>query len=95
MPNVLMVFFRGLNLFIQVLFYALIIQAFLSWVMPPFHPIRKFLMRITDPLCRPFRRLTDKLIEKGLPLDLSPLFACIALQLISRLLVYVQWWIMY
>jgi YggT family protein len=71
----------ALNIFI----FAIIIQAILSWINPdPYNPVSVVLFSITRPVLEPVRRL----IKPIGGLDLSPLFALIALMFIERLVVY-------
>ena len=71
----------ALNIFI----FAIIIQAILSWINPdPYNPVTGVLFSITRPVLEPVRRL----IKPIGGLDLSPLFALIALMFLQRLVVY-------
>ncbi|MGB5279357.1 MAG: YggT family protein [Gammaproteobacteria bacterium] len=71
----------ALNIFI----FAIIIQAILSWINPdPYNPVIGVLFSITSPVLQPARRL----IKPIGGLDLSPLFALIALMFIKQLVVY-------
>ncbi len=73
-----------ITLFINVWFFAVLIQAVLSWVAPAGpNPVIEILGRITDPLLRPVRR-TIPLIGG---IDLSPLVVLIGLQLLKMLLI--------
>jgi len=72
------------NLTFNVFFYAIILQAILSWINPdPYNPIYALLTDLTEPVLRPFRRLLPTLGG----LDLSPLLALIALQVLKMLIV--------
>jgi YggT family protein len=58
---------------LQGLWWIVIISALISWVNPdPRNPIVRFLWGITEPLCRPFRRLVPPSRMGGI--DISPLF---------------------
>ena len=82
----------ALGAILDVVLYALnalqwivIIAALISWVNPdPRNPIVRFLYAVTDPLCRPFRRLLPPSRTGGI--DLSPLFVILAIILLSRFL---------
>ncbi|NLI59959.1 MAG: YggT family protein [Clostridiales bacterium] len=86
-PNLI---FRQLILsviwFIRILSWGIVINSLLSWVLEPMHPVRMFLRRFIEPIVAPFRALTSRLNTSGLPIDFSPLFAYIALSIISSLL---------
>lgn len=72
--------------FINILSWAIIINALLSWVLDPMHPIRVFLGRFIEPIVAPFRNLSRRLNTTGIPIDFSPLFAYLALSIIASLL---------
>ncbi|HUO44014.1 MAG TPA: YggT family protein [Burkholderiales bacterium] len=59
---------------------ALVVQAVLSWI-NPYSPLAPLLDGVTRPLLRPFRRLIPLVAN----VDLSPLFALIACQLLLML----------
>jgi YggT family protein len=64
-------------------FYAIVLYALLSLIAPGgYSPMQSVLATICEPVLRPFRRL----IPSVAGLDLSPLWACIAIQAILILL---------
>ncbi|MGI9344825.1 MAG: YggT family protein [Gammaproteobacteria bacterium] len=66
----------------NLLTYALILVVIMSWIAPDArHPAAQLVHQLTAPILSPFRRLTS-----GLPLDISPIFALIAISLIKQLL---------
>ena len=72
------------SLFLSVLFYAMIISVILSWVAPGSHnPGAELVQQITEPVLAPFRRIIPNLGG----LDISPIFAFIALQLLQSWLI--------
>jgi len=74
-----------LGLLIRVFFWAILIQAILSWVNPdPRHPAVSLLWQLTEPVLRPARGLIPPISG----LDLSPLVMLIGLQLLIMLLVH-------
>ncbi len=79
----------GVTQFLNLLMWLLIIDALLSWILSPFNKVRQILQRITTPLRAPFVPLSMKLVRSGLPLDLSGLFAMIALQILIRLIYFI------
>ncbi|KXU38026.1 hypothetical protein AXE65_00465 [Ventosimonas gracilis] len=69
------------SLFLKVFFYALIISVIISWVAPASrNPAAQLVGQICWPLLAPFRRLLPNLGG----LDISPIFAFIAINLIDR-----------
>jgi YggT family protein len=68
---------------LQTYFYAIVLYALLSLIAPGgYSPMQSVLATICEPVLRPFRRL----IPSVAGLDLSPLWACIAIQAILLLL---------
>lgn len=66
----------------DLLSFAVIIDSVLSFVLPPFHPIRSFFDRIVQPLLNPFRRIIPPLGG----LDLSPIALLLLIQLVETLI---------
>ena len=72
------------SLFLNILFYAMIISVILSWVAPGSHnPGAELVAQITEPVLAPFRRIIPNLGG----LDISPIFAFIAIQLLQSWLI--------
>jgi YggT family protein len=65
--------------------YIIIVRALISWVNPdPYNPIVQFLMRSTEPVLRPVRRL----IPMGrIGIDFSPLIVLFAIIFLRQALV--------
>ena len=71
-------------LFLNILFYAMIISVILSWVAPGSHnPGAELVAQITEPVLAPFRRIIPNLGG----LDISPIFAFIVIQLLQSWLI--------
>lgn len=85
-PPVLWIRFTALLLatsFIKFFMGAIIIYAILGWVIPPgYNPVMALLDTICEPLLRPFRRIIPPIGA----IDLSPLWATLALGVLLRLL---------
>ncbi len=72
------------SLFLKVFFFVLIISVILSWVAPgSYNPGAQLVNQICEPLLMPFRKLLPNLGG----LDLSPIFAFLALKLIDMLVI--------
>ena len=72
------------SLFFKVFFFALIVSVILSWVVPGSHnPGAQLVNQLCEPLLAPFRKLLPNLGG----LDLSPIFAFIALNLVDRFVI--------
>jgi YggT family protein len=65
------------------LLWTIVIRALLSFVSPdPYNPFVQMLLRISEPILKPFRKLLPPIGG----LDLSPLFAILVLQLVRILI---------
>ena len=72
------------SLFFKVFFFALIVSVILSWVAPGSHnPGAQLVNQLCEPLLAPFRKLLPNLGG----LDISPIFAFIALNLLDRFVI--------
>ncbi|MGQ7960570.1 YggT family protein [Pseudomonas sp. SP16.1] len=72
------------SLFLKVFFFALIVSVILSWVAPgSYNPGAQLVNQICEPLLTPFRKLLPNLGG----LDISPIFAFIAINLIDRFVI--------
>jgi YggT family protein len=72
-----------LMMLINVFLVAIIVQVVMSWISPgTYSPVNAVLYSLTNPILQPFRRIIPPLSG----IDLSPLFALIALQ-VARMLI--------
>src|SRR6202167_1934526 len=72
-----------INALLFIMYWLILIRALLSWVNPdPFNPIVQFLMRITEPVLEPVRRLLPPL-----PLDISPIIVFFIILFLQKFLV--------
>ncbi|MDL5598592.1 YggT family protein [Bacillus subtilis] len=72
------------SLFLKVFFFAMIISVILSWVSPgSYNPGAQLVNQLCEPLLAPFRKLLPNLGG----LDISPIFAFIALNLLDRFVI--------
>ncbi len=72
------------SLFLKIFFFALIISVILSWVAPgSYNPGAQLVNQICEPVLAPFRKLLPNLGG----LDISPIFAFIAINLLDMLVV--------
>ena len=85
-PPVLWIRYTALLLiasFIKFYMGAILIYALLGWVIPPgYNPVMSLLATICEPVLRPFRRIIPPIGA----IDLSPLWATLALGVLLRLL---------
>ena len=72
------------SLLLKVLYFAMIVSVILSWVAPgSYNPGAQLVNQICEPLLAPFR----KLIPNMGGLDISPIFAFMALHLLDRFVI--------
>jgi YggT family protein len=72
-----------IGLFLNVLLFSILVQVIISWVNPgSYNPAVSLLYSLTEPVLRPCRRLIPPMSG----IDLSPMVALIAIQLIKMLL---------
>ncbi|KHL69259.1 hypothetical protein SF06_19910 [Pseudomonas flexibilis] len=72
------------SLFLKIFFFSLIVSAILSWVAPrTYNPTAQLVQQICEPVLAPIRRFMPNL---GV-VDISPIFALIALHLLDRYVV--------
>ena len=80
-----MLIYKFLDVTFQALYLALLIRVLLSWIPHNTdHPIILFIYQLTDPLLRPFQNIVP---SWRLGIDLSPLFAFLALGFIRKILI--------
>lgn len=84
--------FRGIQYFLQIISYVLLAYCILSWLLPPYHKIMRFLGRLVDPLLTPVRRVFFRLFPHA-ALDLSPLVIFLLLNLLSQLIWQLYRWL--
>ena len=83
--NFLAAFAQVLDVVITLMYWLILIRALLSWVNPdPYNAIVILLNRVTEPVLAPFKRLIP---THSIGVDLSPLFAILALMFIDEFLV--------
>ena len=71
------------SILLTIMYWLILIRALLSWVNPdPFNPIVQFLMRVTEPILEPVRRLLPPL-----PLDISPIIVFFIIIFLQKFLV--------
>ena len=66
----------------SVLTAVVFIWAVLSWIAPPYNPVREMLDRIVEPLLAPIRRI----VPMTGPLDFSPMILMVLIILAARIL---------
>jgi YggT family protein len=74
-----------INLAVGLLSAVLILDALASFVVDPWHPVRRFLDRLANPFVEPFRRVLPPMGG----LDFSIFAALIVIQIVGQLLIQV------
>ena len=80
MIELLALFIRSIS---QLLVLLVVVSVILSYFMDPYHPVRRGIDSVVEPMLAPIRRVVPLI---GV-LDLSPLILIILLQVVSNLLV--------
>jgi len=71
------------SILLTIMYWLILIRALISWVNPdPFNPIVQFLVRVTEPVLEPIRRLLPQL-----PIDISPIIAFFIIVFLQKFLV--------
>lgn len=71
-----------IDLLTNLLTILVVIWTIVSWILPPYHPLREALDRVVEPMLAPIRRIMP---ATG-PIDFSPMVLIILLILVSRIL---------
>lgn len=80
MIEILALFIRSIS---QLLVLLVVVSVILSYFMDPYHPIRRSIDSVVEPMLAPIRRVVPLI---GV-LDLSPLILIILIQVLSSLII--------
>lgn len=76
-------FSRAGDIFFQLIYYLILIRVIFSWIRPnPMNRIVNIINNLTEPILEPFRKVSNR-FNMG-TIDLSPLIAILAIQLIIQ-----------
>jgi len=78
-----MVLVRFIDMLVQLITLAVIVQVILSYFVSPYHPVRQGFDRVIEPMLRPIRRFVPPVAG----LDFSPMILLIFIQLSGKILV--------
>jgi YggT family protein len=85
MGNIILGLARVLDTVLDIYFWIIVIRALISWVNPdPYNPIVQFLVKMTEPVLKPLRKLVPMW---KLGIDLSPLIAILIISFLQFALV--------
>ncbi len=74
------VLYNTVDIFFNLLSLAILARVFLSWFgMSYYHPVSRFIFRITEPILAPLRRVIPPI---GM-VDITPAVAIVALQIVK------------
>lgn len=93
MQAILYVIFEVLSWLLSILYGALMLRAILSWFISPYNRFYQILIRVTEPIIKPFRPLAMRISNGKLPIDIAPLFAFFAVLIVQRLLSFASYFI--
>jgi YggT family protein len=72
-----------IGLLANLLIILIFIWVIVSWILPPYHPLREALDRLVEPMLAPIRRV----VPLAGMIDLSPMILMILIELASRILI--------
>ena len=89
--------FQGINKFFDLINILMLLYIGLSWIRanPTIFQIHAVLGRLVEPMFAPFRPIGMYLMQRGFPLDISPLFAFMAVGLARSLVFQIISWFMF
>ncbi len=67
----------------NVLIILIFIWVIVSWILPPYHPLREALDRIVEPMLAPIRRV----VPMAGMIDFSPMILMILIEVLGRVLI--------
>jgi YggT family protein len=74
-----------IQLAVQLISLIIILHVLMSWFqLEPWHPVRRFLDQLAEPILRPFRNAIPPV---GM-FDLSPMVALIVIQIVGQVLIF-------
>jgi len=79
-------FYNTLDLFFNLWCLAILARVFFSWFgISPYHPVARFIFRVTEPILAPLRRVIPPI---GM-VDITPAVAIVALQIVKGVILKV------
>ncbi len=83
MDIILRAFIQLVDLFLTIYVWIIIARAIISWVNPyPYHPVVRFLYRVTEPVLAPLRRIIPPIAG----IDITPAIVIFIIFVIQNLL---------
>ncbi len=72
-----------IGLLANLLTILVFISVILSWIMPPYHPLREAIDRLVEPMLTPIRRV----VPMAGMFDFSPLILIILIEVLARFMI--------
>ena len=89
------IIFNALSQLLRLVSLAILVEVIMSWVYPR-GKVYYWIGRFIEPVMAPFRRLSMWIMQRsGMPIDFSPWFAMIAINLVSQLIWRVYFGVLY
>lgn len=86
LSNLLMTIAHILEFILSIFYWLILIRALISWVSPdPYNPVVQFLEKSTEWILLPIRKMLPHNLRMGI--DLSPVFAFLAIMFLKSFLV--------
>jgi YggT family protein len=79
---------QGLGLFFRIVDGLIVAYVVMSWIVRPTNSLFRIVSTMLQPIFAPFRPIARKLLEKGLMVDITPILAIFALQILQNLITY-------
>lgn len=79
----MLVIVQVINTFAEILILVVILSAILSYFMDPYHPVRRGISNIVEPMLTPIRRVIPPM---GM-IDFSPLILIVLIQLAKQIII--------
>ena len=84
--NLLVAIANVLDIGLTILYWLILVRAFLSWVNPdPYNPVVQFLYKVTEPILYPIRKIL--LLDFRFGIDISPIIAFLLIMFLKSFLV--------
>lgn len=84
--------FLGLDYFLQLLRYVVLIYLVLTWFVSPYNKLMKVLYRVVDPLLRPIRNILFRFLPRMM-IDPSPIVLFLLMDVVRRFVWQIYYWI--
>lgn len=84
--------FLGIDYFLQIIRYVVLLYLVLSWFVRPYNRLMKILNRIVDPMLRPVRNVLFRFLP-SMMIDPSPILLFLLMDIVRRFMWQLYYWI--